>query len=58
MIVGTVFLALLVIALVSIVKVEAHGRWKCPGPRDALDESGKHITFDNTGNKYAACGPE
>mmetsp|Transcript_21890 Transcript_21890/g.23858 ORF Transcript_21890/g.23858 Transcript_21890/m.23858 type:complete len:266 (-) Transcript_21890:195-992(-) len=58
MIVGTIFLALLVIALVSIVKVEAHGRWKCPGPRDALDESGKHITFDNTGNKYAACGPE
>jgi hypothetical protein len=23
-----------------------------------LDENGKHITFDNTGNKYAACGPE
>jgi len=36
----------------------AHGRWKCPPPRDANDESGKHITFDNTGNKYAACGPE
>lgn len=38
--------------------VAAHGRWKCPPPRDALDESGQHITFDNTGNKYAACGPE
>eukprot|EP01038_Epipyxis_sp_PR26KG_P010852 gene10852-14569_t len=35
-----------------------HGRWKCPLPRDALDESGQHIKFDNTGNKYAACGPE
>ena len=39
-------------------EVEAHGRWKCPAPRDALDENGNHITFDNTGNKYAACGPE
>ena len=29
-----------------------------PPPRDALDESGQHIKFDNTGNKYAACGPE
>lgn len=24
----------------------------------ANDENGNHITFDNTGNKYAACGPE
>jgi len=38
--------------------VAAHGRWKCPGPRDANDENGNHIRFDNTGNKYAACGPE
>jgi hypothetical protein len=38
--------------------VNAHGRWKCPPPRDANDENGQHITFDNTGNKYAACGPE
>lgn len=34
------------------------GRWKRPAPRDDLDEKGKHITFDNTGNKDAACGPE
>ena len=38
--------------------VAGHGRWKCPPPRDANDENGNHITFDNTGNKYAACGPE
>jgi hypothetical protein len=47
---------LLVVAL--CVAVNAHGRWKCPGPRDALDTSGNHIKFDNTGNKYAACGPQ
>lgn len=41
-----------------LASVAAHGRWKCPPPRDALDESGQHITFENTGNKYAACGPE
>lgn len=33
------------------VLVSAHGRWKCPAPRDALDENGNHIKFDNTGNK-------
>jgi hypothetical protein len=38
--------------------VSAHGRWKCPLPRDANDVNGNHITFDNTGNKYAACGPQ
>lgn len=38
--------------------VSGHGRWKCPLPRDALDESGNHITFDNTANKYGACGPQ
>lgn len=41
-----------------IVLISAHGRWKCPSPRDALDENGNHIKFDNTGNKYAACGPQ
>ena len=52
----TSFLPILVIALTVVVKVNAHGRWKCPAPRDALDEDGNHIGFDNTGNKYAACG--
>lgn len=42
----------------ATVLVAGHGRWKCPAARDVLDESGNHITFDNTGNKYAACGPE
>lgn len=41
-----------------MASVNAHGRWKCPPPRDANDNSGEHITFDNTGNKYAACGPQ
>lgn len=35
----------------------AHGRWKCPSPRDANDANGQHIAFDNTGNKWGACGP-
>lgn len=35
----------------ATVLVSAHGRWKCPLPRDANDEYGNHITFDNTGNK-------
>eukprot|EP00601_Ochromonadales_sp_CCMP2298_P028581 CAMPEP_0173331910 /NCGR_PEP_ID=MMETSP1144-20121109/4061_1 /TAXON_ID=483371 /ORGANISM="non described non described, Strain CCMP2298" /LENGTH=272 /DNA_ID=CAMNT_0014276739 /DNA_START=277 /DNA_END=1095 /DNA_ORIENTATION=+ len=47
-----------VIALALVAAVSAHGRWKCPSPRDALDEAGNHIRFDNTANKYAACGPE
>jgi hypothetical protein len=42
----------LVVSLVS-----AHSRWRCPLPRDWLDENGTHIVFDNTGNKYGACGP-
>ena len=37
--------------------VISHARWKCPPPRDDLDSDGKHIPFENTGNKYAACGP-
>ena len=37
--------------------VTAHSRWKCPLPRDSLDTSGKHIAFDNTGNKNGPCGP-
>jgi len=36
----------------------AHGRWKCPTARDELDDAGNHITFDNTANKYADCGPK
>ena len=44
--------------LATLIGTTAHGRWKCPAPRDALDEQGNHITGDNTGNKYAACGPE
>lgn len=42
----------------NILSVDAHGRWKCPAPRDADDVSGNHIDFDNTGNKNAACGPQ
>jgi hypothetical protein len=38
-------------ATTFFVTVSAHGRWKCPAPRDANDENGNHITFDNTGNK-------
>lgn len=51
------FVAVLLLAS-SLAQVLAHGRWSCPPPRDALDEDGNHIKFDNTGNKYAACGPE
>lgn len=56
MIIVPLLFALLMI--IVLTKVDAHGRWKCPAPRDDLDEKGKHITFDNTGNKDAACGPE
>jgi len=45
-------------AATILVSVSGHGRWKCPAPRDVKDEKGNHITFDNTGNKYAACGPQ
>ena len=46
------------ILLVNIHLINAHARWKCPLPRDEKDENGKHIKFDNTGNKNGACGPE
>ena len=48
----------IVILLAIFIAIDGHGRWVCPPPRDALDEEGNHIKFDNTGNKYAACGPE
>ncbi len=51
-------LIVLLAFIANLLAVSAHGRWKCPLPRDANDESGNHITFDNTANKYAACGPE
>lgn len=57
------FLSLLkitvIVALWSVTlnSVDAHGRWKCPLPRDELDDNGVHIEFDNTGNKNGACGP-
>jgi hypothetical protein len=56
--IASFFLVLATLSLTFFNNVEAHGRWKCPPPRDANDESGQHISFDNTGNKYAACGPE
>jgi hypothetical protein len=43
-------------ALAILAAVSAHGRWKCPLPRDDKI-NGVHSTFDNTANKYAACGP-
>jgi len=51
------FLSILVVIAV-FASANAHGRWKCPSARDALDANGEHIKFDNTGNKYAACGPQ
>lgn len=51
-------LALLVSFLALVSTVSGHGRWKCPSPRDALDDNGQHIAFDNTGNKDGACGPK
>jgi hypothetical protein len=56
MIKSIVFLFAILCANIRIVS--AHGRWKCPPPRDTNDENGKHIKSDNTGNKYPACGPE
>ena len=47
----------IVVALALFKSVDAHGRWKCPLPRDDLDDNGVHIEFDNTGNKNGACGP-
>lgn len=53
------FTSLLVLTtMLNLSSVLSHGRWKCPLPRDALDDEGNHIKFDNTGNKYAACGPK
>lgn len=52
----TFFILFLALNIASVV--QGHGRWKCPPPRDALDNDGNHIKFDNTGNKYAACGPQ
>lgn len=52
------FIFLLAVLGSNLMIVGAHGRWKCPAPRDANGEDGKHIKSDNTGNKYAACGPE
>ena len=52
------FFLLVAIVGANLMLVAGHGRWKCPAPRDANDEDGKHIKGDNTGNKYAACGPE
>ena len=49
---------ILAILSANIMIVSGHGRWKCPLPRDANDENGNHIKSDNTGNKYAACGPQ
>lgn len=50
---------IIIFLLVAIIAntVKAHGRWLCPLARDEKDENGQHISFDNTGNKYAACGP-
>lgn len=52
------FLATILVLVAFLANVSAHGRWKCPGPRDALDENGVHIKNANTGNKNGACGPE
>jgi hypothetical protein len=49
---------LIAVVLATLSLVSGHARWKCPPPRDANDDAGNHITFDNTGNKYAACGPQ
>jgi len=50
-----IFAALL--SLSAFFGAEAHSRWKCPKARDWNDQNGKHITFDNTGNKNGPCGP-
>jgi len=51
------FVYVVVVVLISLSVVDGHSRWKCPSPRDALNPAGAHIAFDNTANKYAACGP-
>lgn len=50
-------ITVILVALVLFKSVDAHGRWKCPLPRDELDDNSVHIEFDNTGNKNGACGP-
>eukprot|EP00128_Syssomonas_multiformis_P018513 Colp12_sorted_trinity150504_noHs@27102 len=47
---------LMVVALA--LQCAAHGRFSCPKPRDEKDLNGKHIAFDNTGNKVGPCGPK
>ena len=44
--------ALIVTIAVLFALADAHGRWKCPLPRDVLDDNGNYITFDNTENKF------
>ncbi|KAJ1441464.1 hypothetical protein B484DRAFT_113733 [Ochromonadaceae sp. CCMP2298] len=52
-----------VIALALVAAVSAHGRWKCPSPRDALDEAGNHskcssfILKANVIGSYHHCTP-
>lgn len=47
----------LTLLVIFISRVVSHARWKCPLPRDLLDATGKHISFENTGNKIGPCGP-
>ena len=49
-------LKLVILAILSSYVI-SHARWKCPLPRDSLDATGKHIPFENTGNKLGPCGP-
>lgn len=51
------FVLLASCVLLAFVSVSAHSRFKCPTARDWNDASGKHIPFDNTGNKRGPCGP-
>lgn len=53
-----VALSLVSVLLASVWSgVESHSRFKCPTARDWNDATGKHIPFDNTGNKVGPCGP-
>jgi len=49
--------SLFVFTIGFLVSVSGHSRWRCPKARDWNDETGKHIPFDNTGNKNGPCGP-
>ena len=56
---GSLMLCGTLLSLMLLLPFTAgHARWKCPLPRDEKDENGKHIRFDNTGNKVGACGPQ